>query len=77
MLSMGTLAVAIDGLNEVARTQAIAAFAAEYATTPMLVTSQESGESPFEVWRLPGTIAQHVDGLMTLYLGEAVRRQGI
>jgi len=69
MLRRGTLAVAIDGLNEVARGQAVAAFAAEFPATRLFVTSQESGESPFEVWHLPGTISEHVDGLLTLYLG--------
>ncbi|MDQ6868955.1 MAG: hypothetical protein M3178_11325 [Pseudomonadota bacterium] len=69
MLSMGTLGVAIDGLNEVAREQAVNAFVAEFPATPLFVTSQESGELPFEVWHLPGTISQHVDGLLTLYLG--------
>jgi len=70
MLSKGTLAIAIDGLNEVARGQAVSAFAAEFPAAPLLVTSQEPGESPFEVWRLPSTIAEHVNGLLTLYLGE-------
>ena len=70
MLSRGTLGIAIDGLNEVARGQAVSAFAAEFPMAPLLVTSQESGEAPFEVWRLPGTIAEHVDALLTLYLGE-------
>lgn len=36
----------------------------------MLVTSQEAAESPFEVWHLPRTITDHVDGLLDLYLGE-------
>jgi hypothetical protein len=34
------------------------------------VTSQDSGEAPFEVWRLPEAIAQHIDGLLLLYLGD-------
>jgi hypothetical protein len=69
MLSKGTLAIAIDGLNEVARGQAVSAFVAEFPAAPLFVTSQEPGEPPFEVWRLPGTIAEHVDGLLTLYMG--------
>jgi hypothetical protein len=71
MLSKGTLAVAIDGLNEVARGRAVAAFAAAFPNAPLFVTSQELGEEPFEVWRLPSTISQHVEGLLTLYLGAA------
>jgi len=70
MLNKGTLAIAIDGLSEVARGPAVAAFAAEYPTTPIFITSQEPGELPFEVWRLPRTIAEHIDGLLTLYLGQ-------
>ncbi len=70
MLRKGTLAIAIDGLNEVARGQAVSAFAAEFPAAPLFVTSQEPGESPFEVWRLPAAIAEHVDGLLGLYLGE-------
>ena len=69
MLSKGTLAVAIDGLNEAGRGRAVTAFAAEFAAAPMLVTSQEAGEVPFVVWHLPRTISEHVDGLLTLYLG--------
>jgi hypothetical protein len=69
MLRKGTLAVAIDGLHEVARGAAVAAFAAEFPTAPLFVTSQESGER-FEVWYLPRSIAEHVDGLLTLYLGQ-------
>ncbi|MGH6835066.1 MAG: hypothetical protein ACREC9_05855 [Methylocella sp.] len=69
MLRKGALAIAIDGLNEVARGQAVSAFAAEFPAAPLFVTSQEPGESPFEVWHLPGTIAEHVNGLLALYLG--------
>ena len=70
MLNKGTLAVAIDGLNESARSQAIAAFAMEFPATRMFVTSQEPGESPFENWCLPDTISEYVDRLLTLYMGE-------
>ena len=70
MLNKGTLAIAIDGLSEVEHGPAVAAFAAEFPAAPLFVTSQEPGDPPFEVWRLPGTIAEHVDGLLALYLGE-------
>jgi hypothetical protein len=69
MFSKGTLAIAIDGLNEVGRGQAVAAFAAEFPSTPVLITSQESGEFPFMVWHLPRTVSEHVDGLLAIYLG--------
>jgi len=68
VLRNGTLAVAIDGLNEVAREQAVSAFVAEFPEVATFVTSQELGESPFEVWRLPGTIHEHVDGLLKVHL---------
>jgi len=58
-------------LNEVARGRAVAAFAAAFPNAPLFVTSQELGEEPFDVWRLPSTISQHVEGLLTLYLGAA------
>jgi hypothetical protein len=74
MLSKGTLAVAIDGLNEVARSRAVATFAASFPNAPLFLTSQELGEEPFEVWRLPGTISQHVEGMLTLYLGAEAAR---
>jgi hypothetical protein len=70
MLNKGTLAVAIDGLSEVARDPAVAAFAAEFPATPVFITSQEPSELPFEVWHLPRTIAEHISGLLTLYLGQ-------
>jgi hypothetical protein len=70
MLNSGTVAIVVDGLNEVARGPAVDAFATEFPKAPVLVTSQESGEQPFEVWRLPRQISDHVDGLLTLYLGQ-------
>ena len=70
MLSKGTLALAIDGLNEVGRGPAVAAFAAEFPAAPLFVTSQEPGEAPFAVWRLPRTISEHVNGLLGIYLGQ-------
>jgi hypothetical protein len=70
MLNKGTLAIAIDGINEVAREQAVYHFASEFEAAPLLITSQTSGELPFEVWRLPGSIYEHVYALLELYLGE-------
>jgi hypothetical protein len=64
---------------KVARGPAVAAFATEYPATAIFITSQESGELPFEVWRPPRTIAEHIDGLLTLYLdqqqGEALAKR--
>jgi hypothetical protein len=69
MLARGTLAIAMDGLNEVARDQAVLAFAAEFPAAPIFATSQEAQGPPFQVWHLPATIAEHVDGLLALYIG--------
>jgi hypothetical protein len=69
MLNTGTLAIAIDGLNEVARAPAVTSFTAEFPEAPVFVTSQESGELPFEVWYLPRSIGEHIDGLLAVYLG--------
>jgi hypothetical protein len=69
MLSTGALAVAIDGLNEVARDLAVASFAAGFPEAPLFVTSQELGDDLFEAWKLPGTISEYVEGLLALYLG--------
>jgi hypothetical protein len=66
MLDKGTLAVVIDGLNEVARGPSVAAFVTEFPATPSLVTSQESGEQPFETWCLPSSIVDHVDKLLKI-----------
>ncbi len=41
MFRRGTLAIAIDGLNEVGRGSAVAAFAAEFPAMPLLITSQD------------------------------------
>lgn len=70
MFEMGTLGVAVDGLNEVARGPEVTAFAERFAKTAMFVTSQDTGGEPFGVWRLPATIAEYVDALLELYLKE-------
>jgi hypothetical protein len=70
MLKRGTLAIAIDGLNEVAHGKSVSAFAAEFPSAPLFVTSHEPGEPPFEVWSLPSTIGEHIAALLKLYLGE-------
>lgn len=70
MLRTGTVGIAIDGLNEVDRGDAVQAFAADFPQARILVTSQETGEYPFETWQLPRDIAAYVDSLLRLYLGE-------
>ncbi len=70
MFEMGTLGVAVDGLNEVARGPEVTAFAERFQKAAVFVTSQDMGEAPFGVWRLPATIAEYVDALLDLYLKE-------
>jgi hypothetical protein len=69
MLRRGTLSIAIDGLNEVARESAVRAFVDNFPHARVLITSQEEAEAPFESWELPATVAAHVDNLLNLYLG--------
>jgi hypothetical protein len=49
----------------------VIAFASAFIAAPMFVTSQEAGESPFKLWRLPRTITEHIDQMFDLYLGAA------
>jgi hypothetical protein len=70
MLRAGTIGVAIDGLNEVAREPAVAAFVKEFPQAFVFVSSQESGHPPFEVWHLPATITEYVDKMLNLYMGD-------
>jgi hypothetical protein len=69
-LQNGTLGVAIDGLNEVDRTRAVAAFTRAFNDAPMLVTSQQPGNDRFTTWRLPPDIREFTSDLMRLYLSE-------
>lgn len=67
-LESGTIAVAIDGLNEVDRTRAVAAFSQHFAEAPMMVTSQQPGGERFATWRLPDDIRAFTSELLRLYL---------
>jgi hypothetical protein len=67
-LESGTIAVAIDGLNEVDRTRAVAAFSRMFSEAPMLVTSQQPGNDRFTTWRLPTDIRDFTSDLLRLYL---------
>ena len=67
-LESGTLGVAIDGLNEVDRTRAVAAFTRTYKDAPVLVTSQQPGGDRFTTWRLPPDIREFASDLLRLYL---------
>jgi hypothetical protein len=67
-LESGTLAVAIDGLNEVDRTRAVEAFARAFSEAPMLITSQQPGNELFTTWRLPTDFRDFTADLLRLYL---------
>ena len=67
-LESGTIGVAIDGLNEVERTRAVAAFTRRFEAAPMLVTSQQTGSERFNTWRLPPDIREFTSDLLRLYL---------
>jgi hypothetical protein len=69
ILKGGTLALAIDGLNEIDKGPAIIAFAQLFPRVKIFVTSQDPAEPPFQDWRLPTTIQDHVDNFITAYLG--------
>jgi hypothetical protein len=69
-LESGTLGVAIDGLNEVDRTRAVAAFTRTFKDAPILVTSQQLGSDRFATWRLPPDIREFTYDLLRLYLVE-------
>jgi hypothetical protein len=67
-LESGVIGVAIDGLNEVDRTRAVAAFTRTFNDAPMLVTSQQPGSDHFTAWRLPTDIRDFTSDLLRLYL---------
>jgi hypothetical protein len=68
ILEGGTIGVAIDGLNEVDRTKAVAAFSRTFTEAPMLITSQQPGSERFITWRLPADIRDFTSDLLRLYL---------
>jgi hypothetical protein len=70
-LESGTIGVAIDGLNEVDRTRAVAALSRTFSEAPMLITSQQQpGSDRFVTWRLPTDIRDFTFDLLRLYLKE-------
>lgn len=69
-LESGTIAVAIDGLNEVDRRSAVAAFSRTFSEAPIIVTSQQSGHERFFMWRLPTDIRAFTSDLIRLYVPE-------
>ena len=67
-LESGTIGVAIDGLNEVNRTRAVAAFTRAFCDAPILVTSQQPGDDRFFTWRLPLDMRDFIVDLLRLHL---------
>jgi hypothetical protein len=70
ILRKGTIAVVVDGLNEVGRGRSVEAFVDEYPDCPVVVTSQDEGDSRFQTWHLPVDIGEYLEKLLKLYLGE-------
>jgi hypothetical protein len=60
----------LDGANEADRSDAIAAFAHQFPQVPLLITSQSAVGENWEVWRLPETIDDLRDALLTRWLGK-------
>lgn len=72
MFRSGTLALAIDGLNEVGYSSSVSLFAQAFPGVPLFITSQDSAGAPFVVARLPSDIKEHSESLMRLYLGSTL-----
>jgi hypothetical protein len=70
ILQTGTLAIAIDGLNEVGRDRSVEAFSDTFENTSILVTSQDEGGGRFQTWHLPAGIGEYIEQLLCIYLGE-------
>jgi hypothetical protein len=70
MLKSGAFAVALDGLNETDRDEALVAFAQTFSQVRLLVTSQGDALSDFERWNLPNDIHDHAPALLRLWLGD-------
>ena len=72
-LESGTLAVAIDGLNEVNRVRSVGAFADRFPKAPLLVTSQQLPDEPaegprFTTLQLPADIRAFAEDLLKAHL---------
>ena len=70
MLRAGHIAVALDGTNEADRSDAIAAFARQYAHVKLIATSQLEAGDGWDLWRLPAHIGEQRAALLRLWLGD-------
>lgn len=72
MLESGTLALVLDGVNEVGKDEQVIAFAVRYRETTILVTSQTEAPQPFLGYRLPEDISDYVGKVLRVHLGSDV-----
>ena len=70
LLKSGQLAIALDGLNEADRDQAVLFFARVFPQTRILATSQNNPSFEFQLWRLPNHISDNAEALLQLWLGD-------
>lgn len=69
LLRAGVIGIAIDGVQEAGRADAVEAFALGFPAAPMFVTSQDSVERAFDTWRLPSTMADFVPAFVRAHAG--------
>ncbi|MGY6122179.1 hypothetical protein ACW9YQ_17750 (plasmid) [Paraburkholderia strydomiana] len=72
MLNAGTLALVVDGVNEVGKDEQVAAFALLFPATMVLATSQTEAREPLVTYRLPKDIHGYVGRFLGAYLGESI-----
>jgi hypothetical protein len=70
MLNSGTLALFIDGINEVGKDEQVAAFALVFPHANVIVTSQTTAKEPFVEYALPADIRDYTTRLMCALLGQ-------
>jgi hypothetical protein len=68
MLKAGHIALALDGMNEADRDNALVAFARQFPQVRLLVTSQARQEG-WQLWQLPADVTQLRQGLLSRWLG--------
>ena len=70
MLRSGKFAIALDGVNEANRSDAIGAFERQFNMVLMIATSQTAPPEGWCLWRLPRDIEDQRAGLLRLWLGD-------
>ena len=70
MLTSGTLALVVDGVNEVGKDEQIAAFALLFPAATIMVTSQSEMREPFHALRLPSDVKDFIEKFLRAHMGE-------